>query len=151
MPLFYCRAVFIIFIACAVSNNRSETLQQQQKGHGSRGNSAMTNDHKQFKSHFPFSKLLNQIFFAPQSFSVLSIAMANKSEDSILGGGFQNVKVVLRTVYLIVLFLPVLILSPLAYVSIWFRVNIWFPLLRLTIASSGAVSNQIALYSVCFA
>jgi len=52
----------------------------------------------------------------------------------------QGVKLLLRSLYLLFLFLPTLLLSPLAYGYPWFRMTVWFPLLRLTIAWSGAVS-----------
>ena len=57
----------------------------------------------------------------------------------------QGMKLFLRSLYLLVLFLPTLLLSPLAYGYPWFRMTVWFPLLRLTIAWSGAVMSFIVV------
>ena len=45
-----------------------------------------------------------------------------------------------RAVYLLFLFFPVMTTAWLAYISPHFRSLIWFPLLRYSIANSGAVS-----------
>eukprot|EP01040_Poterioochromonas_malhamensis_P004695 gene4695-5031_t len=46
--------------------------------------------------------------------------------------------VTLRAAYLLILFLPVTLTSVLAYLSLWFREVIWFKLLQITVAYSGA-------------
>lgn len=57
-----------------------------------------------------------------------------------------HLEVYLRALYLLVLFLPLLLLAPMAYLSPGFREKFWFPLLKTTIAHSGAVS---VVLSVC--
>lgn len=46
--------------------------------------------------------------------------------------------VTLRAAYLLILFLPVTLTSVIAYLSLWFREVIWFKLLQITVAYSGA-------------
>ncbi len=48
-----------------------------------------------------------------------------------------------RAVYLLFLFFPVMATAWLAYISPHFRSLIWFPLLRYSIANSGAVSGRL--------
>lgn len=65
-------------------------------------------------------------------------------ESSLDDDGRNNMKykfeLYLRALYLLVLFLPLLLLAPVAYLSASFREKIWFPILKMTIAHSGAVS-----------
>lgn len=69
------------------------------------------------------------------------VAASTPSLDSIYSktGIVLCWKLLLRSLYLLFLYLPTLLLSPFAYFSVNFREAIWFPLLRASIASSGAV------------
>ena len=68
---------------------------------------------------------------------------ADNSKLSPEANGFKYaVEVYIRAFYLFFLFLPVLLLAPFAFFSPAFRVKFWFPLLKMTIANSGAVSSS---------
>ena len=49
----------------------------------------------------------------------------------------DNLNLLLRTLYLILIYLPALILTPWAYLSSWFRRKFWYGILVSTIAKSG--------------
>jgi hypothetical protein len=113
----------------------------------------------------PFHKISRigcTVFANPVDDQGMVSTLANKKtsdfvEDIRISGGGDNhhivdrstwshkITVFLRALYLIFLFAPLVITAWIAYFSVLFRTAIWFPLLKYSIANSGAVSHLIML------
>ena len=53
-----------------------------------------------------------------------------------------TVQLVLRSIFLFMVFIPIILTSGLAYISTFFRTYIWYRMITMAITAGGAVSNS---------